>query len=79
MDKIINFFAFCAILCALFFLGNAEPAAEKTDCDDCKFFPNVCYHIDECIADCNIAPSMKQNCEQFIKEANAANERNENL
>ena len=80
MRKVFNLVALCAAMCVLFLLGrtkSADPTGES--CEDCRFFPNVCYSIDRCITDCNIAPSMKQNCDEFIAAANEAGERNELL
>ena len=47
-------------------LAIGARSQETSDpCDDCKFFPTVCDHIDRCITECNIAPSMKSSCQEL--------------
>jgi hypothetical protein len=77
-----RFHQVCLLVVCIFTLllvrtfGDVEEEA-KTDCEACKFYPSVCDDIDGCIRDCNIAPTMKDNCNDLINQANSAGVRND--
>ena len=58
----------------------SETVVESTySCDDCKFFPSVCDNIDNCIDNCNIAPTMRSSCNELVANANRRTSANEDL
>ena len=71
------------LFCALSFIsvqGDGDTVIESSySCDDCKFFPSVCDNIDNCIDHCNIAPTMRDSCNEMIISANQRGSANEDL
>ena len=79
-----NFFVL--VLFALLSLYSTSPSyasevvVESTySCDECKFFPSVCDNIDNCINNCNIAPTMRSSCNELAANANRRGPANEDL
>jgi hypothetical protein len=75
----------CILLCVLFLCSvqggdDGETVIESSySCDGCKFFPSVCDNIDNCIDHCNIAPTMRDSCNEMIVSANQRGSANEDL
>jgi len=77
-----RFYQVCLLVVCIFTLlfvqtFGDEGEETKADCEACKFYPSVCDDIDNCIRDCNIAPTMKDNCNDLINQANSAGVRND--
>jgi hypothetical protein len=40
--------------------------SSEDSCEPCRFYPTVCNTIDFCIDSCNIAPSMRESCQEDL-------------